>query len=86
MFSKIEDLLDKYNIKENELEKILEKYFFMLNSKKISQQKYFKTASGSEANRKAQRKYYYKTKKNNLYHPEFNPTGIKRNKSKSKRS
>ncbi len=86
MFKTTETLLKKYGIKESDLENILEKYFFLLKSKKKSQQKYFKTPGGSEANRKAQRKYYYKTKKNNLYHPEYNPTGIKRSKSKSIRS
>lgn len=75
--SDINQLLKKYNIKTGELEGILQKYFDICDKKKNNSKKYFQTNKGKEANRLAQRRYYYKTKCNNKYHRLYNPEGIK---------
>ena len=42
------------------------------------QRKYFKTDKGKLAIKNASGRYYWKTKKNNTFHPVHNPDGIKK--------
>jgi hypothetical protein len=46
-----------------------------LNRKRVA--KYYATKHGKEANQMRAKIYYYKVKKKNAYHPEYNPEGIK---------
>ncbi len=46
-----------------------------LNRKRVA--RYYATKKGKEANQLRAKIYYYKVKKNNAYHPEYNPEGIK---------
>lgn len=41
-------------------------------------QKYYSTKKGKAKNQLRAKIYYYKVKKNNAYHPEYNPEGIKK--------
>lgn len=42
------------------------------------QRRYQSTEYGRERSLIRAKKYYYKVKKNNQYHPEYNPEGIKK--------
>ena len=45
------------------------------NRKRVA--KYYATSNGRERNQMRAKIYYWKVKKNNAYHPEYNPEGRK---------
>ncbi len=45
------------------------------NRKRVA--KYYSTKNGREKNQMRAKIYYWRVKKNNAYHPEYNPNGIK---------